>query len=151
MYSGKFFLLLGVLLGVAYYGAHAQCGPEDITVTDWCENTYAKWEFDHPTPNASYTWYNYNGETYTAADLDANGHIIKAGSIRLDSLTTPEFYSPFRVREADLADPAAGISYTYVKRVRYQAVNQPTTPPAFSNGTGYSYSTIRLRWRTWIF
>ncbi len=136
MYSGKFFLLLGVLLGVAYYGAHAQCGPEDITVTDWCENTYAKWEFDHPTPNASYTWYNYNGETYTAADLDANGHIIKAGSIRLDSLTTPEFYSPFRVREADLADPAAGISYTYVKRVRYQAVNQPTTPPAFSNGTG---------------
>jgi len=136
MYGRMILLLVWVLSGVMYNNSYAQCGPEDITVTDWCENTFAKWEFDNPTPNASYTWYNYNGATYTPADLDANGHIIKPGSVQLDSLTIPEFYSPFRIREADLANPAAGIAFTYVKRVRYNAVDLPTPVPAFSNGSG---------------
>ncbi len=136
MYGRMILLLVWVLSGVIYHNSYAQCGPEDITVTDWCENTFAKWEFDNPTPNASYTWYNYNGATYTPADLDANGHIIKPGSVQLDSLTIPEFYSPFRIREADLANPAAGIAFTYVKRVRYNAVDLPAPVPAFSNGSG---------------
>ncbi|WMJ74222.1 gliding motility-associated C-terminal domain-containing protein [Cytophagaceae bacterium ABcell3] len=45
------------LLLLFSYSALAQCGDENIEVTNWCENQFAEWEITNPDPNARYRWY----------------------------------------------------------------------------------------------
>lgn len=133
------FLFVLLLLSVWSSNVWAQCGPESITATDWCENTFAKWEFDNPTPNAVYTW--YKAGTYGPGDLDANGQIPSA--VKYGSTTDPFFYSPFRVKQADV--PPTGIQFTYVKSVPYKnVVPFPATTPAFTDGPSTGTPTYSM-------
>ncbi|MGN6647511.1 MAG: hypothetical protein ACTHJT_13400, partial [Cytophaga sp.] len=122
-------------LGISI-NASAQCGAESITTDQWCENGFAKWTFDSPTANTWYEWYSYTPAPYVAADFDANGHLIRTGTIFYDSVQTPYYYSPFRITTATA--PPAGVQLTYIKRTNYPALNpKPAVAPAFtSNAAG---------------
>lgn len=100
---------------------YAQCGAESITITDWCENTYAKWEFDTPTPDASYIWYGYvDPSTLVPVDFDASGVLIPtAGLPKYDSTNATDFYTPFRVKQAIDGN---FVNLTYQKIIHSDAV-----------------------------
>ncbi|WP_028978620.1 gliding motility-associated C-terminal domain-containing protein [Sporocytophaga myxococcoides] len=126
------FLFVLLLLSVWSNKVWAQCGPESITTSNWCENSFAKWTFNNPTPNARYLWYSYT-PTYTAADIDAEGRLIKTGTVFYDSTTSSTFYSPFRVTTAGIA-PNTSVRFTYIKKVDYKAVPTPAATPAYVAG-----------------
>lgn len=143
----KFFCLL--MLVVSIQLVKGQCGTEPITDTDWCENTKAKWEFDAPTPGASYIWYNYiDLTTLTAANYDANGLLIPDSFIsKYDSTTSTEFYSPFRIKQAT---QGTSIELTYQKIIR-NTVNEyntttftPKAPGAVFEVTFDATESVRL-------
>lgn len=133
--SGKRnFLFVLLLLSLLQSRAWAQTVCSDpIKVTNWCENTFAKWEFTSPTPNARYIWYSYMAPPYKAADFDAQGRIKRTGVVFYDSTANPYFYSPFRVTTAGIA-PSTSVEFTYVKKTDYKAVPTPATTPTFTQG-----------------
>jgi gliding motility-associated-like protein len=123
-------ILLSVFsIGITVSG-YAQCGTEPITPTPWCENGFAKYTFTSPTAGASYYWYSYTPAPYTPADFDANGKLIRTGTVFYDSTTLASYTSIFRLTTATA--PPGGLVLTYIKSVDYNDVNpSPATAPAF--------------------
>ena len=117
-------LVVLLLFFASTYSVNAQCGAEPITVTDWCENGFAKWEFDSPTSGASYVWYDYfDPDTLTPASLNGSG--LLRFEAKLDSTDLPEFYSPIRV-----SAPLTSVEYVYFKILNGLAV--PFGAPTFT-------------------
>ncbi len=113
----------------------AQCGSEPITITPWCENTYAKWSFNNPTPNSTYYWYNYQQGPFAAGDFYADGRLKTPGTrsvVLYDSVTTPNYTTQFRLTTA--AIPSNLINLTYIKKISYgiSTLIIPSTAPVFS-------------------
>ena len=135
------FLTAIFFIAITLNKGFAQCGTEPITVSPWCENTFAEWTFTSPTANAQYNWYNY----VTTPVYNTSGTLSKDGTTPIgiiDSTTTSSFYSPFRVTTAGIA-PATSVNYTYQKKVSYTNINQyPATNPTFSTAAAGSTYTM---------